>query len=171
MTSPALHDQTYFPGPDDSLAPIYEFLHAHSQPVPRYFLTGSEADDRVELPVEMYRVLRQVVDAMQQGVAVTVAPQSQTLTTQEAADLLGVSRPTIIRLIDQGKIAADRVGSHRRVNLRALLDYRETRRAAQYAALDAMAVDLDDEEGLDTALARAREARAAVGSRRQRARS
>ncbi|MGL5857278.1 MAG: helix-turn-helix domain-containing protein [Angustibacter sp.] len=172
MTSTALQDHTYLPDTDDPVAPVFTFLHVHDaalpvRPEPRYFLASSESDDRVELPASVYQVLRQVVEAMQQGVAVTVAPRSQTLTTQEAADLLGVSRPTVIRLIDKGELTAERVGVHRRIQLRDLLAYREARRAAQYAALDAMAVDLDDEDDLDTALKQAREARAAVASRRR----
>src|SRR6266511_2543238 len=57
--------------------------------------------ERIELPAEVFEVLRQVVLAMTEGQAVTVAPHHQTLTTQEAADLLGVSRPTLVRLLEQ----------------------------------------------------------------------
>jgi excisionase family DNA binding protein len=176
MTSTSLQDRTYLPDTDDSVASVHDFLRAHerargTRPEPRYYLAGSEAHDRVELPAGVYQVLLQVVDALRQGVAVTVAPRSQTLTTQEAADLLGVSRPTVIRLIDRGEIPADRIGTHRRLNLRDLLEYREKRRLAQYAALEALSVDLDDEDDLDDALARMREARVAVAERRRRQRS
>jgi excisionase family DNA binding protein len=78
----------------------------------------------------VHRVLRQVVEAMRQGLAVTVAPQSLVLTTQQAADLLGVSRPTLIKLLDQDRIGYERIGTHRRVQLRDLLAYRDQRRAA-----------------------------------------
>jgi excisionase family DNA binding protein len=116
---------------------------------------------------ELYRVLRQVVEALWQGFAVTVAPLAQALTTQQAADLLGVSRPTVIKLLDESRIPFERVGTHRRILLRDLLAYREQRRAEQYAALEATAVDLDDEQDLDTALAQLREARRAVAVRRR----
>jgi excisionase family DNA binding protein len=123
--------------------------------------------DRVELPAELYRVLRQAVEALWQGFAVTVAPLAQALTTQQAADLLGVSRPTVIKLLDESRIPFERVGTHRRILLRDLLAYREQRRAEQYAALEATAVDLDDEQDLDTALAQLREARRAAAVRRR----
>jgi excisionase family DNA binding protein len=112
-------------------------------------------------------VLRQVVEALQQGLAVTVAPQTQTLTTQQAADLLGVSRPTVIKLLDEGKIPFERTGTHRRILLRDLLAYREQRRADQYAMLEATSVDVDDEGDLDTTLQQLREARQAVAARRR----
>jgi excisionase family DNA binding protein len=108
-----------------------------------------------------------VVKALRQGLAVTVAPTTQTLMTQQAADLLGVSRPTVIKLLDSGKVPFERVGTHRRVLLRDLLDYREQRRAEQYAALEATAVDLDNEENLDTVLQQLRETRRAVVRRRR----
>ncbi|HEX5597026.1 MAG TPA: helix-turn-helix domain-containing protein [Micromonosporaceae bacterium] len=97
-----------------------------------------------------------------------MAPLMQTLTTQQAADLLGVSRPTVIKLLDQGKVPFKRIGAHRRVMLRDLLAYREQRRAEQYAALEATAVSVDDENDFDTTLQQLREARRAVASRRRR---
>lgn len=77
------------------------------------FLSGKDPGDRVEPPVELYQVLRQVVHALRDGFAVTIAPGTQTLTTQQAADLLGVSRPTVVRLLDEGRVPHERVGSHR----------------------------------------------------------
>lgn len=130
-------------------------------------LAGASPDDRVELPPELYRVLRQVVDALDQGLAVTVAPLTQALTTQQAADLLGVSRPTVIKLLNEQKIRFERIGSRRRIMLRDLLAYRQQRRAEQYAALEATAADIDREEDLADALAQLREARRVVAARRR----
>lgn len=55
--------------------------------------------------------------ALHAGKAVTIAPQSMTLTTQQAADLLGVSRPTVVRLIKSGELAAERIGNRHRLVL------------------------------------------------------
>jgi excisionase family DNA binding protein len=172
MSTAALRQETYLPDARAQVAKIYDFLKAHEQagrgrPEARYFLAGSALADRVELPAEVYQVLRQVVEALQEGLAVTVAPQTVKLTTQQAAELLGVSRPTVIKLLDENKIPFDRVGSHRRILLRDLLAYRERRRAEQYAALDATAVSIDDAEDIDTALEQLREARRAVAARRR----
>jgi excisionase family DNA binding protein len=172
MSTAGRREETYLPGADEQVAQVHTFLEAHEnagrdRPEPRYFLSGSAPGDRVELPAEVYRVLQQVVKALRQGLAVTVAPTTQTLTTQQAADLLGVSRPTVIKLLDSGNVPFERVGTHRRVLLRDLLDYREQRRAEQYAALEATAVDLDNEENLDTVLQQLRETRRAVVRRRR----
>jgi excisionase family DNA binding protein len=173
VSATSLRQETYLPEDDGAeLAEVYNFIHAHEAPgkgtiTPRYFLAGAEAGDQVEIPAEVHRVLRQVVEALRQGLAVTVAPQSLTLTTQQAADLLGVSRPTLIKLLDEDRIAYERVGTHRRVLLRDLLAYRQTRREAQYAALEATAVDFEDEEDVESALVSLREARRAVAERRR----
>ena len=172
MSTNTLANETYLPGSVETLAQVYDFLQAHEKAgrgslEPRYFLAGATSEDRVELPAEVYHALRQVVAAMQQKLAVTVMPHTTTLTTQQAAELLGVSRPTVIKLLDSNQVPYERVGSHRRILLRDLLDYRERRRADQYAALEATAVALDDEEDLASTLERLREARRVVADQRR----
>jgi|SRR5271165_522286 len=168
-----LRQETYLPEVDEKeLASIHDFLRAHEatgkgQVSPRYLLIGTDVGEQVELPAEVYRVLRQVVEAMSRGMAVTVAPQSQSLTTQQAAELLGVSRPTLIRLLEEGRIPYDRVGTHRRLMLRDVLAYRERRREEQYRALEATSVDIDDEEDIEQALASLREARKKIAAQRR----
>lgn|SRR5659263_407145 len=174
MTSEALSQETYIPPPTgEELAKVYDFLAAHEamrgeRPPAQYFLSGPEPGDQVQLPAEMYKLLLQVVSAMQAGLAVTVAPLSQTLTTQQAADLLGISRPTLVRLLDEGHIRYERINSHRRLLLRDVLDFCEQRRRAQYEALEAMSVAIDEEEDLETALRSLKETRRAVAERRRR---
>lgn len=109
-------------------------------------LVGPEGE-RVVLPAEVFDVLRGVVEAMSQGQAVVVAPVHQRLTTQEAADLLGMSRPTLVKLLDAGEIPYDRPRRHRRVRLDDLLAYTERRSAESRAALDRM-VEIAQEAGM-----------------------
>ena len=68
-------------------------------------------------------------------------PQTQRLTTQEAADFLGISRPTLVRLLDQEKIPSDQPGRHRRIMFSDLLHYVEQRCEERMAALDRMTED------------------------------
>lgn len=94
--------------------------------------------ERVVLPAEVFDLLRGAVEAMSQGQAVVIAPVHQRLTTQEAADLLGMSRPTFVKLLDAGEIPYDRPRRHRRVRLDDLMAYSERRSAESRAALDRM---------------------------------
>lgn len=107
-----------------------------------------EADGhRTEIPAAMVSVLRQVAQALSAGMGVTVAPLNAMLTTQEAADFLGVSRPTLVRVLDRGEIPMQRPGRHRYVRLSDLLDYQQRSRRARRDALDEM-VRLSEEMGL-----------------------
>jgi excisionase family DNA binding protein len=150
MTARPLEQQTYPPGQPEEVAEVLSFLDAHeaargAKPFNRYLLVGTDENDSVEIPASVHRVLRQVVEAMKAGKAVTVAPQNKLLTTQQAADLLGVSRPTVVKLIDAGTLPAEMPGTRRRmVKLDDLLAYRAQRREQQYRALLETLVDYDD---------------------------
>ena len=94
-------------------------------------------------------------------------PSSQSLTTQQATALLGVSRATLDRLLDQGKLPFEGVGSQRRVLRRDALAYREQRRQEQYEALAATSVPIDEEADIETTLQTLREVRKEVAARRR----
>lgn len=119
----------------------------------------------VNLPEEAFSVLADVVRAMRQGKAITLAPVDQLLTTQEAADLLGISRPTLVKKLEDGLIEFERTtgGKHRRVRLVDVLQYRDGQRAERRKALrelmseaqraGAYDADTDDVDAEDIALA------------------
>jgi excisionase family DNA binding protein len=132
------------------------------------FVAGDE-HDRIELPEDIHRALTKVVAALHAGKAVTIAPQTMTLTTQQAADLLGVSRPTIVRLINEGALRAERIGNRHRLLLDDLLAYREERRNRQYDALAATSMDINGDDDPDAIRKQLREARRAVAARRRNA--
>lgn len=92
--------------------------------------------ERVRLPHPVYEVLVEVIEAMRAGRAITVVPSAQRLTTQEAADLIGISRPTLVKLLDAGKIPYEQPGRHRRVRLADVLEYRDRRRRERRETLD-----------------------------------
>ena len=91
----------------------------------------------------LLRTLIQVAE----GNAVTIVPIHAELTTQEAANLLNVSRPYLVRLLEQGKIPFRKIGRHRRIMFEALLKYREkskekSRKLRQELTKDAQELDL-----------------------------
>ncbi|HEY5882424.1 MAG TPA: helix-turn-helix domain-containing protein [Nakamurella sp.] len=101
---------------------------------------------QVELPEQLGAVLRDAAAAMADGRAVSVTPIRTTLTTQQAADLLGVTRPTLVRLLESGAIPFTKPGRHRRVQLEDLVTFQVRQRDARRAALQEMTDDVNDQE-------------------------
>ncbi|WP_232488763.1 helix-turn-helix domain-containing protein [Brevibacterium antiquum] len=99
--------------------------------------------------------------------AVTITPNSLTMTTQQAAELLGITRPTLVKLLDEGKIPFEKPNTHRRVWLADVLAYKEQRKAEQHAAIAEMGSYDEGKEGREQALARMKKARKIVADRRR----
>jgi excisionase family DNA binding protein len=100
---------------------------------------SAQNDQPVPLPGSLVLVLRQILGFMSQGKAVAVTPILRELTTQRAADLLGVSRPFLIELLNKQEIPFHLVGTHRRVYLQDLLRYRDHRDRQRKEILNRMA--------------------------------
>ena len=100
----------------------------------------------LQLPSIALRLLKVILDEMAVGNAVTLMPIHAELTSQEAADLLNVSRPFLIKLLEEKSIPYHKVGRNRRIKLRDLLKFKESFEKSSDAALDellAQAQDLD----------------------------
>jgi excisionase family DNA binding protein len=102
----------------------------------------------VTVPREAFELFLRVLEQMAAGNAVTIFPYHPELTTQQAAELLNVSRPFLIKLLEEGKIEFRKVGTHRRIKMEALLKYRQEesqRRKELIDAHTAEAQNLDQE--------------------------
>ena len=101
----------------------------------------------IKIPAQAAHLLVQILDEMSRGNAVKLIPVHAELTTQEAADLLNVSRPTLIRMLDEGKIEFHKVGTHRRVPFKSALAYKRQIDAERKATLAELAA-YDQELGI-----------------------
>ena|SRR5581483_8311663 len=84
----------------------------------------SPEGEQQSLPKSVYEMLVKVVEAMQEGKSIAIMPEQQQMTTQAAADFLGVSRQFLVRELEGGKMQFHYVGTHRRIYQRDLLQYR-----------------------------------------------
>lgn len=93
---------------------------------------------QVTVPREAFDLFLEVLGQMASGNAVTVLPVHSELTTQQVADLLDVSRPYVVRLLDDGKLPSRKVGAHRRVRTEDVLAYELRDDARRREVLDAL---------------------------------
>jgi excisionase family DNA binding protein len=111
-------------------------------------LRGSNGEsDELVLPGHVLQLLLDVLSEMGQGNAITLIPHHQEVSTQEAANLLNVSRPFLVGLLEKGDIPFRKVGAHRRVLLTDVLAYREMTDQKRQAALDELTA-LSQDEGM-----------------------
>lgn len=95
--------------------------------------------ESVAIPPTVRTLLAEIARNMEAGKAVSVVAEHHELTTQRAANILGVSRPFLVRMLEDGKLAFHMVGSHRRVYLSDLLEYKTKRDRARHEAIKRLA--------------------------------
>lgn len=104
---------------------------------------------RLEVPPATLRLLSQILALMARQQTFVLYPESSELTTKQAAEVLGVSRPFLIRVLEAGQIPFRKVGRHRRVLMQDVLAYRKTMQIKRHAALDELVKASEDIGGYD----------------------
>lgn len=90
---------------------------------------------QVPIPAELFQVLEEAANVLALGDGISILPYSAKLTTQEAADFLGMSRPTFVKILQSGAIPFEMAGRHRRVTLRDVVDYQDRAQSERLVAL------------------------------------
>jgi excisionase family DNA binding protein len=93
-------------------------LHERLQEEGEAMLIGKDGKPAMKLPDAVYDLLLKILSVMEEGKAISIVPVTQDLTTQQAAELLAVSRPFFVKLLETGHLPYHLTGTHRRVYLK-----------------------------------------------------
>jgi excisionase family DNA binding protein len=126
------------PGQRAQVAELFRALegmvHAGRRRAPKCQLVGPNGE-AIPLPESVFYVLERVAEVLARGDSITVVPVGKEVTTQQAADLLNVSRQYLVRLLDEGRIPFRKTGKHRRLRIEHVLQFKEKRDKDRRAGL------------------------------------
>jgi len=126
-------------------------LHTPKRRRPHCQLVGPKGDP-IPLPESVFYVLERVAEVMARGDSITVVPVGKEVTTQQAADILNVSRQYLVRLLDQDRIPYRKTGKHRRLRIEDVLSFKETRDKDRRAGLRELSRLSQESGGYDAEL-------------------
>ena len=126
----------------EATARIVPFVRAR-KPL-KVHITEEVNQEPIVLPAGAVAMLKDILEAMAAGHSITMIPQHAELTTVEAADILNVSRPYLIKLLEAGDIPCHKVGRHRRVRLEDIMQYKEGIDRRREAILDQMVTEAEE---------------------------
>ena len=140
---PALLEKTVTPSDNDKriaseTSQLLEPLVSDAREVQFQFVSEASPMQVLSIPAPALRLLNEILKEMAKGNAVTLIPIHALLTTQEAADILNVSRPFLIGLLEAGRMPYQRLGSHRRILFKDLMAFKEKTDADREEALRAL---------------------------------
>ena len=145
MTSITLDRNPYIPTEveaqlsQESSRILASHIPHHRSTIELKVVENDDSEQKVVIPAAAFHLLVDILSQMAQGNAVTLIPIHAELTTQEAADILNVSRPFLIKLIETGEIICRKVGRHRRIRFEDLMSYKQRIDSDRTQALDELA--------------------------------
>ena len=125
----------------EALAPLLNEKGASTAHI--HFCTESEHEADITLPLSAVHLLLHALQEMAKGNAVALLPVDTELTTQQAAELLRMSRPSVIKMLDEKKLPYRKVGAHRRVRLEDVLLYLKTERARRARVMEELVAETE----------------------------
>lgn len=106
-----------------------------------------ETAEKIKIPLPALKLLGEILKAMGEGKMISIVPIATEVTTQAAAEILGCSRPHLVKLLEEGKIEYTKVGKHRRIRFDDIVNYRQKMKQQQkQRIIDIM--NADEETGL-----------------------
>ena len=130
-----LRRMTPVAAPPDQLAEVVALAERLRRQRGACKLVGPSGET-ISIPESLFYVLERVAEVMARGDSITIVPIGQELTTQQAADLLNVSRQYLVRLLDDERIPFTKTGKHRRLRVEDVLKFKELRDRKRKAQLD-----------------------------------
>ncbi len=112
---------------------------------PQRFTVTAADGEPIELPGELSAVLSRILHGMAQGHTITIGTMPEELTTTAAAKLVGVSRPTLMKMIKDGEVPAHKVGTHTRLRTSDVLRLQQERQQSRRRAFDELRALEDDD--------------------------
>lgn len=106
-----------------------------------------ETKEKIKIPLKALQLLAKVLKETSQGRPVSIVPIATEITTQAAAELLGCSRPHVVKLLENGEIGYTKIGKHRRIKYQDIMDYKRKIKTKQRKLLIEI-MKADEESGL-----------------------
>jgi len=126
----------------DALAASIEQLHSENPEI-----EIEETEEKIRIPINALRLLAKILMELSRGNPISIVPIATEITTQAAAELIGCSRPHIVRLLEEGKIPFTKVGKHRRIKYEDLAKFKKEMKSRQKNKIQEL-MQLDEESGL-----------------------
>jgi excisionase family DNA binding protein len=125
-----------------ALASVIEQLHSEQPEI-----EIEETNEKIKIPLSALKLLGEILKAMGQGKLISIVPIATEVTTQAAAEIIGCSRPHLVKLLEEGQISYTKVGKHRRIKFEDVMNYRnQLKHQQKQNIIDIM--NLDEETGL-----------------------
>lgn len=122
----------------DSLAAVIEQLNADTE------IEIEETNDKIVVPLRALKLFGSILKAMSEGKPISIVPLATEVTTQKAAEILGCSRPHLVKMLEEGKIPFVKIGKHRRILFEDVMEYKKQMKAEQKKHLVEM-MNLDED--------------------------